>query len=81
MPAEEVKANLESVEQFKQRFGRRLAALRREKGWTQEQLARRMKVDPVSVAFLEGAKRSPSFAMLYKLSRALGVNPIELFRA
>lgn len=80
MSPEENKDIPESVEQFRQRFGRRLAALRKEKNLTQEALARKLKVDPVYVAFLEGAKRSPSFSTLYKLSIILEVSVSDLFR-
>jgi len=70
----------EGIEQFRQQFGRRLASLRKEKGLTQEKLASKLKVDPVYVAYLEGAKRSPSFNTLYKLSQILAVAPSDLFR-
>lgn len=53
MSPEDHKSIPEGVEQLRQRFGRRLAALRKEKGLTQEQLARNLKVDPVYVVFLE----------------------------
>lgn len=50
MSPEEHKGIPESVEQFRQRFGRRLASLRKGKSLTQEELARKLKVDPVYAA-------------------------------
>jgi transcriptional regulator with XRE-family HTH domain len=72
--------SFDTLEKFRQNFGHRVAVIRKEQGMTQEQLARAMKVDPVFVAFLEGAKRNPSFGTLYKLAKALEVHPKELFR-
>lgn len=69
-----------SFQAFQHRFGRNLANLRRQRGMTQEQLARQVKLDPVTVAYLEGATRGPSFQTIYKLAKALKVNPMELFR-
>lgn len=64
---------------FKRNFGRRLSALRRQRGLTQEALARLVKMDPVSIAYLEGAQRGPSFQTVYRLSRALDVQASEFF--
>jgi len=69
-----------TVEELRQLFGRRVAFLRKEKGITQEELARKMKVDTVFVAYIEGGRRSPSFVNLHQLSKALEVHPVELFR-
>lgn len=71
---------LGSVEELRRLFGRRVAVLRKEKGLTQEQLARQIKMDVVSVAYIEGGQRSPSFPTIHKLSKALSVHPGELFR-
>ncbi len=68
-----------TLEAFKKHFGRRIALLRKERGMTQEQLARAMKMDPVSIAYLEGAKRGPSFVTIYKLSKALNISASEFF--
>ncbi len=46
---------------------------REAKGWTQDELARRSKVDQSYVALLERGKRTPSLAALKRLARALGV--------
>ncbi|MEX0998397.1 MAG: helix-turn-helix transcriptional regulator [Thermodesulfobacteriota bacterium] len=69
-----------TFESFKKQFGSRLAQLRKERGITQEQLARTMKMDTVSIAYIETAQRGPSFQTIFKLSKALKVQPDELFR-
>lgn len=46
-----------TFDKFKEEFGKRVASLRKECGMTQEQLARAMKMDTVSIACIEGAKR------------------------
>ncbi len=70
----------ESVTELRKLFGRRVAALRKEKSLTQEELARQLKKDPVFVAYIEGGQRSPSFVTLHKLAKTLGVHPAELFK-
>lgn len=69
-----------TVEDLRKQFGRRIAFLRKEKGFTQEELARKMKVDTVFIAYIEGGQRSPSFVNLHSLSVALEIHPMELFR-
>jgi transcriptional regulator with XRE-family HTH domain len=69
-----------SLDQFRKVFGRNVAAARKAKGMTQEQLAHILKLDPVFIAYIEGAQRSPSFGTLYKLAKTLEVAPEKLFR-
>lgn len=70
----------ESVGELRKLFGRRVAALRKEKSLTQEELARQIKRDVVFVAYVETGVRSPSFVTLHKLAKTLGVHPAELFK-
>ena len=69
-----------TAEGLKRQFGKRLAELRRERGLTQQKLASALKMDTVSVAYMESGKRSPSFKTLHKLCRVLSVRPMDLFR-
>jgi len=69
-----------TAEGLKRQFGKRLAELRRERGLTQQKLASALKMDTVSVAYIEGGKRSPSFKTLHKLCRVLKISPMELFQ-
>ena len=54
-------------------LGKHVAALRREKGWTQEQLAERMEVSPQAVSKWENDQSCPDIALLPKLAETLGV--------
>jgi len=55
-----------------------MAALRKRRGLTQEQLAERLDVVPSYLAKLETAARRPSFELLWQLAHALNVHPKEL---
>ena len=59
---------------IEERFGKRLRALRRRKGMTQEDLAERSEVDYKYVQKLEGKRpQSPSLRVLDQLARGLGM--------
>lgn len=55
-------------------LGARIAALRRELGWNQAELAKRLQISPSAVGMYEQGRREPSADMLVALSRALGVS-------
>jgi transcriptional regulator with XRE-family HTH domain len=55
-----------------------LKRLREAKGWNQRELAKRAKVSPGYVGLMELGQRSPSFAVLQWLAKALGVPVTEL---
>ena len=56
-----------------------LARLRKSKGLTKRELARRAKVTEAYVSQLEsGARRNPSLPVLKRLAKALGVPVTEL---
>ena len=59
-------------------FGRRLAAARRSAELTQEQLAERAGLHPVTISTLETATRAASVPTLVRLAHALGVDPAQL---
>lgn len=57
----------------------RLQHLRRAKGWTQAELAKKARVTQALVSQLEaGKKASPSVVPLLRLARALGVSVEQL---
>ena len=60
---------------------RNLRRLRSEKGWTQEELAFRAKVDRSYISQLETGVYSASVTMLGKLAKALGVNAGEFLKS
>ena len=59
---------------------RNLRKLRTDKGWSQEELAFRAKVDRSYISQLETGVYSASVTMLGKLSKALGVEASELLK-
>src|ERR1700689_4365894 len=61
------------------RLGRRVRALRLEKGATQEQLAWACDVDKGYMSLVEAGKRVPSVAVLDVIARRLGVELADLF--
>lgn len=61
------------------KFGRRLKALRREGGLTQEQLAEAAQISVDFLSLLERGVNAPSFETLEKLAEALEVPVRELF--
>ena len=62
-----------------ERLGARLKFIRKEKGFTQEVLAEKVKIHPTYVGKLESGKNNLSVLMLYKISRALNVKLSEVF--
>jgi transcriptional regulator with XRE-family HTH domain len=66
---------------FSQEFGERMAALRKEQGLTQTQLAELLGVSQQQVASFEAGRRRVTVAMLPAVARALGVSVEELVGA
>ena len=61
------------------RLGEQLRFLRKDKGFTQEELAEKVGVHPTYIGKIEGGKSNISTIMLFKLSRALGVKLSKVF--
>jgi DNA-binding XRE family transcriptional regulator len=55
------------------RIAARIAALRAQRGWTQEELARRARLNRAYLARLETDRHAPTLATLQKLAKALRV--------
>lgn len=62
----------------KEIFARKLRALRLARGWSQEELAHRARLDRTYVSSLERKKYAPTLDVLDKIADALGVNASEL---
>jgi transcriptional regulator with XRE-family HTH domain len=60
---------------FYRRLGERLKALRKAKGWTQQELADKAGLTPAFLSYLENGSRSGSLESLLKLAEALGTEP------
>lgn len=63
-----------------QSFGKRIAEVRKSKGMTQNQLAERVNMSVVTIAYIETGKRWVRLATLDKIAKALKVSVSELFR-
>jgi transcriptional regulator with XRE-family HTH domain len=59
---------------------RNLRLLRKQKGFTQEELADRAGINRNYVGQIEREEKSPTVDLLEKISKALGVDAIHLFR-
>jgi transcriptional regulator with XRE-family HTH domain len=62
-----------------QKFGKRLKALRIDKGLTQLELAERLDMSPNFVGMIERGERNTTVENIFKISRALGIKPSNLF--
>lgn len=60
-------------------FGRRLAALRVEKGLSQEELAAACDLNRTYIGTIERAEKSATVNTIVKLAQGLGVSPREFF--
>lgn len=54
-------------------LNKRIESLRREKGWSQAELARRLHISPSTVGMYEQGRREPSIDTLVALSEEFGV--------
>lgn len=61
-------------------FGKRVAELRRARGFTQEALAEKIGMAPHSLAFIEQGRRWPRLTTLHKLAKGIGVSTDELLK-
>lgn len=60
-------------------FGGSVRRFRKERKWTQEELADRAHLTTTYVGQVERGDKVPSLTVLLKLARALGVAPADLF--
>jgi transcriptional regulator with XRE-family HTH domain len=65
--------------EFYEEIGRRIAAFRRERGWTQIILGDKVGVEPSYITRIEAAGRRPTIDTLRKIAEALGVPFWSLF--
>ena len=62
-------------------FGSAIRSLRQEKGWSQEDLGFEAEMDRTYVSGIERGVRNPTLTTMWRLAKALGVNPSELLTA
>lgn len=61
-------------------FGKRVADVRKSKGFTQKQLAAQVGVSVVAIAYIETGKRWPRLLTLSKIAKTLKVKTEDLFK-
>lgn len=61
-------------------FGQVLRRIRKQQRLTQEQLALSAEVERNFVSLIERGVNQPTIRVLFRLSRALGMNPSEILR-
>lgn len=60
-------------------IGKKIKQLRKERGWTQEQLATRSGLHRVSVAQIEvGIRKDPDLSSRKKIAKAFGMEVVDL---
>lgn len=59
-------------------FGKRVRDVRKSRRLTQEELARKLKMNPAQVSLIETAQREPRLKTVFRIAAALGVDPREL---
>ena len=60
-------------------FGKRVAELRRNAGYSQEQFAFKCELDRTYVGAIERGEKSPTLNTIVKIANALGISKSELF--
>jgi len=60
-------------------LSKRIAAIRKSRGFTQERLASESSLDRVAIANIETGKRRPTVTTIFRLAAALGVEPKVFF--
>lgn len=63
---------------IRQRLGRNVRRLRRERGWSQEEFADEAGVHRTYISDIERGARNPTIAIVEQLARPLGVAPGRL---
>lgn len=61
-------------------FGKRVRELRRERGWSQEQLAEAAGMNWLQVGHIERGSSDPKLSTIVKLAKAFRIHPADLLR-
>lgn len=67
--------------QFLDALAKRIATLRKAKGFTQERLAADADIDRVALANIETGKRRPTVTTVHRIAVALGVRIEDIFKS
>lgn len=69
-----------SEQKLMKAFGMRVAAVRKSRGFTQQQLAEHTNMSVVAIAYIETGKRWARLGTLSKIAKVLDVDIADLFR-
>ena len=69
-----------SEQKLMKSFGARVAAVRKSRRLTQQELAERINMSVVAIAYIETGKRWARLGTLTKIARALQVDVADLFK-
>ena len=59
-------------------IGDKIKRLRKERGWSQEQLCERAEIDRVTLSYIENHKRNPEYRTVEKIAHGFGITVSEL---
>src|SRR5712664_1224735 len=65
--------------QMAKALARNVRRLRKEKGWTQDELAAKVQAEQTAVSLIENSRANPTLETLEALAASLGVKLIDLF--
>ncbi|MFE2911224.1 helix-turn-helix domain-containing protein [Kitasatospora indigofera] len=77
MPSDD---HAEEIQRQRWAVGARLRVLRRERGYSQVQLAERIGIDHRTISRIENGVHATDIDMLWRISNGLGVESWQLFR-
>ena len=61
------------------KLGRKIQKVRKEKGFTQEQLAEKAGVSTTWIGYIETGFKRPNLKLIYKIANILGVKVKDIF--
>lgn len=67
--------------EIRRQLGRNVQRIRKERGWSQEELAFESGLHRTYISGIERGARNPTVLVLEKLAEALGVTPARLLEA
>lgn len=69
----------ENIKRSKLEFGRKIQKLRKNKDFTQEELAELLRISRTHMGHIEQGRKSPSMELMEKIARVLKVQVKDLF--
>ena len=79
-PAYPSNMTITSEQQLMKAFGKRIATIRKSRGFTQQELAEHVNMSVVAIAYIETGKRWARLGTLTKIADALQVDVADLFK-